>query len=316
MSADLVFSCGLILLILAVAAFAIGTREDFAAIVGFVAYGLLISVAWMSISAPDVALTEAAVGGGVTGALLLGASARLRTTALRSVKKECPGWCGRTTALVVCVCVSAGLVAVVLLLPEPPPTLAPAAKAQLATTGLGNPVTAVLMSFRALDTLLEKVVLLLALVGVWSLASDRFWGGRPAFGYLPRPHGALVFFARILVPLGVLVCVYQFWVGADAPGGAFQGGAILSAMWILGFLSGLVIVPRVDAFGIRLLLTVGVFVFLAAGLAGFALASGFLAYPEEFAKPIILLIEVAMTLSVAVTLGLLVAGPPGGNSKQ
>ncbi len=310
MSAELVFQCGLILLILAMAIFTIGTREDFAAIVGFVAYGLLLSLAWMTLSSPDVALTEAAVGGGVTGALLLGASARLRS-APRPARKERPGWCGRATALILCVCVSAGLVAVVLLLPEPAPTLAPEAKAQLATTGLGNPVTAVLMSFRALDTLLEKVVLLLALVGVWSLAPDRFWGGRPAFGYRPQPHGALVFLTRILVPVGVLLGVYLFWVGADAPGGAFQGGAILSALWILGFLSGLAVVPRVDGLGIRLLLTAGILVFLAAGLAGFAVASGFLAYPEAYAKPIILVIEVAMTLSVAVTLGLLVAGPPG-----
>ena len=44
---------------------------------------------------------------------------------------------------------------------------------------LGNPVTDVLMAFRAMDTLLEKIVLLLAIVGVWSLAPDRVWGGTP-----------------------------------------------------------------------------------------------------------------------------------------
>ena len=50
-----------------------------------------------------------------------------------------------------------------------------------ASAGLdvGNPVTAVLLAYRSLDTLLEKVVLLLALMGVWSLAPDRFWGGAP-----------------------------------------------------------------------------------------------------------------------------------------
>ena len=44
----------------------------------FVVYGLLLSLAWVRLSAVDVALTEAAIGSGVTGMLLLGAAARLR----------------------------------------------------------------------------------------------------------------------------------------------------------------------------------------------------------------------------------------------
>ena len=51
-------------------------------------------------------------------------------------------------------------------------------------------------------------------------------------------------------------------------------------------------------------------VFLAVGLAGFALTGMFLAYPESYAKALIIVIEVALTLSIAATLGLLVAGPP------
>ena len=47
---------------------------------GFVAYGLLLSIAWVALSAIDVALTEAAIGGGLTGVLLIGAAARLRAT--------------------------------------------------------------------------------------------------------------------------------------------------------------------------------------------------------------------------------------------
>jgi len=46
------------------------------------------------------------------------------------------------------------------------------------------------------------------------------------------------------------------------------------------------------------------------GILGFAIAAGFLAYPAGFAKPLILFIEAFMTLSIAVTLPLLVIGPP------
>ena len=309
MSVELVFCIGLALLILAVAGFTIVAKESFAAVVGFVVYGLLLSLAWMSLSSPDVALTEAAVGSGVTGALLLGACARLRKGIDRPKRARVDDW--PSLALMLCGCVSAGLASVVLLLPDPAPTLAPLAREHLLATGLGNAVTAVLMAYRALDTLLEKVVLLLALVAVWSLAHDRFWGGRPAFGYSQEPGGPLIFLTRLLVPVGIVAGVYLLWVGADAPGGAFAGGAILAAMAILGFISGWAMVPAVNGFRLRFVLVVGVIVFLVAGLAGFAWASGFLAYPEGFAKPIIVLIEVAMIFSIGATLALLVAGPPG-----
>ena len=44
----------------------------------FVAYGLILALVWVRLAAVDVAMTEAAIGSGVTGALLVGAAARLR----------------------------------------------------------------------------------------------------------------------------------------------------------------------------------------------------------------------------------------------
>ena len=49
---------------------------------------------------------------------------------------------------------------------------------------------------------------------------------------------------------------------------------------------------------------------LAAGFAGSGMAGSFFAYPAGFAKPIILSIEAFMLLTIAVTLPMLVAGPP------
>jgi multisubunit Na+/H+ antiporter MnhB subunit len=181
MNIEGIYSVALLLLIVAVADFVIMAREHFAATVGFVAYGLLIALAWMGLSAPDVALTEAAVGGGVTGALLLGACAGLRGA---NDPDERPRLIERGAALVLSVGITAALIGVMLLLPEPAPTLAPSAKESLGSTGLANAVTAVLMVYRALDTMLEKVVLLLALVAVWSLAADRFWEDVPPSGFL------------------------------------------------------------------------------------------------------------------------------------
>jgi multisubunit Na+/H+ antiporter MnhB subunit len=303
------FDAGLAVLVLGMAAWTIVARDTFAAVIGFIAYGLLLALVWVRLAAPDVALTETALGSGLTGVLLVGACTRLRRTKNPTFGKE-PTAALRLAAIGLCILVSAGLAALVLLLPEPAPTLAALAAANLAATGLGNPVTAVLMAYRAIDTLLEVVVLLLALLGVWSLAPDFLWGGLPGPHHRADPDGILTFVAQLLAPIGILVGIHIFWVGSVAPGGEFQGATILAAMWILTTLSGLVDAPAVSRRWLRLLLIAGPAVFLIIGLAGFAMAGAFLAYPTEHAKLLILIIEVPVTLSIAAMLALLVAGPP------
>jgi len=305
----LALDAGLAFLVLGVAVWTIAARETFAAVVGFVVFGLLLALIWVRLLAPDVALTEAAIGSGVTGVLLLGASTCLRRTETLATGAK-RGVTLQLAAAVLCALVSVGLAAIVLLLPEPAPTLAPQAAANIAATGLGNPVTAVLMAYRAIDTVLETVVLLFALVGIWSLAPDRVWGGLPGPRHHADPDGLLTFIAQLLVPLGILVGFHIFWVGSVAPGGEFQGATILAAMWVLAMMAGLVDAPAVSRRWLRLLLVAGPAVFFAIGLAGFAMAGAFLAYPESQAKLLIVTIEVPVTLSIATTLALLVAGPP------
>ncbi|WGJ14303.1 DUF4040 domain-containing protein [Methylocapsa sp. D3K7] len=297
---------GLAALVLALAAWTIFVREAFAAVVAYVAYGLLLSIVWVRLFAVDVALTEAAIGSGVTGVLLIGAAARLREAEVA----EHPSEPQRFWTIVLCAAVTLALATVVLFLPDPAPTLAPEASQHLAETGLGNPVTAVLITYRAFDTMLEKVVLVLAVVGVWSLAPDRFWGGAPGEPRAMHPEPTLAFLAQMLPPLGILVGIHIFWTGADAPGGAFQGGAILAAMWMIVIMAKIIEAPPVGALWLRLALVAGPAVFLAAGVAGIGVASGFFAYPAGFAKPLILFVEAFMTLTIAVTLPMLVAGPP------
>jgi multisubunit Na+/H+ antiporter MnhB subunit len=263
-------------LLLAIATWTILARTAFAAVVLFMVFGLLLAIVWVNLSAVDVALTEAAIGGGVTSMVLLGAASRLRGSKAAIPRVSLPF---KITAGVFCALVSAALATVVFSLPDVAPTLAPMAKENLAESGLGNPVAAVLFVFRALDTLLEKVVLLLALVGVWSLASDRAWNGVPALRVYESPSRILVFLALVLPPIGIMVGIYMFWAGASQPGGAFQGGTVLAAMWLLTMMARVQNVPSISAWWLRLLLVVGPMAFLAVGLAGFFFADSFLAYP-------------------------------------
>ena len=48
------------------------------AIVLFMAFGLLMALAWARLAAPDIGLAEAAIGAGLTGALLLDAYGALQ----------------------------------------------------------------------------------------------------------------------------------------------------------------------------------------------------------------------------------------------
>jgi multisubunit Na+/H+ antiporter MnhB subunit len=278
------------------------------AVTHYIAYGLLLALLWVRLDAVDVALTEAAVGSGLAGIVLLRAAAgepALDNSHARTV---------RIVAAIVSAAVTAGLCAVVLSLPLPPPTLAGEVARGLPGTNLGNPVTAVLMVFRALDTVLETVVVLLALIGVWALVPET---DRPTEPPLPLPNrGAspMIFLARVLVPFGLLFAAYQVWAGADTPGGKFQGAAVLAAMVLLLILSGLVAAPSRNSRRIQAMLLVGPFVFLAVGVAGFPLTGFFLGYPPGLEKPVIILVEVVSTISIATTLVMLALGPHRGST--
>ncbi|MDM0075954.1 DUF4040 domain-containing protein [Variovorax sp. J2P1-59] len=306
---SLTLNIALALLFLGLAAWTVFARDTFAAVAGFIPYGLLLTLVWLQLSAIDVAMTEAAIGAGLTGALLVGAASRLRRTEAAALADR-PGLLTRVLAAVAAVGVAGVIAVCVLALPDPSPTLAPQVAANIASTGVGNPITAVLLSFRAMDTLLEAVVLLFALVGVWSLAPDRAWGGRPGPAQPADPNGILAYFARVLPPIGIVVAIYILWVGADDPGGKFQGATILAAMWLLVMMAGLADAPPVSRVWLRTVLVAGPAVFIAIGFTGVAIAGAFLAYPEGYAKPLIVVIEVALMPSLAMTLALLLAGAP------
>ncbi len=296
----------LVLLILLASGWTVAARDRRDSVIGFIGVGLLLSLAWMRLNAVDVALTEAAIGGGATGLLLLRACARLVPV---ETGQERPGRAVLLATGLICCAIFAGLSAVVLGPAEPAPTLAPAAAAHMGELGLGNPVTVVLLAYRALDTLLEKVVLVLALIGIWALSPDAFWGGAPASLRAEQSSGALTFLAQVLPPVGVVIGVYLVWNGADRPGGTFQGGTVLAAMWLLVMMAGLRDPPEIRLRKLRLLVVFGPVVFLVTGFAGFWIADGFLSYPPGLAKPIIVVVEAALALSIAVILAMLLAGP-------
>jgi len=208
----------------------------------------------------------------------------------------------RLVLIVLLSALAAGLGYVVLSLPVQDPGLSEQVTANLVPSGVSNPVTAVLLNFRSYDTLLEMGVLLLALVGVWSL------GGIPQQRNSTRPGPVLDTLSRQLVPLLILVAGYLLWVGAYAPGGAFQAGAVLAAAGVLLLLAGWRPGARFSRLPLRIALVTGLGIFVAVGMVLILLGRRLLEYPPSFTGSLILLIEAAASLSIGITLAALFLG--------
>jgi len=283
---------------------AVTSRDLFNSIVLFIAFGLLMALAWVRLDAPDVALAEAAIGAGLTGALLLGAFARLGSSA---GKPERAGTgralCApkRFMALAAAAATAVGLGWAIWSLPPRAAGLSGEVAASLGVSGVTNPVTAVLLNFRGYDTLLETAVLLLALLGVWSL------GGAP-LRREPPSGPVLEALTGTLIPLLILIAAYLLWVGAHAPGGAFQAGSVLGAAGVLLLLAGWRPPARVTGFPLRLLLAVGPAVFVAMAALLHLVEGELLRFPPAWAGILILILETVAALSIGVTLAALFLG--------
>jgi len=55
----------------------VSTRELLQSVVYFIAYGLLLSLSWTRLDAPDIAMAEAAIGAGLMGVLLIDTAGEL-----------------------------------------------------------------------------------------------------------------------------------------------------------------------------------------------------------------------------------------------
>jgi multicomponent Na+:H+ antiporter subunit B len=160
---------GLLVVALVAAVATALARTTVAALVAFAAYSLALAMTWVVLRAPDVALTEAAVGAGVTTSLFLLVVRR----AARGEGDIDPPRRLRPRSVVVAGVVSAGLLLTVPALPAVGDPAAPAFGsvtefylADSAARGVDNVVTAVLVVYRGFDTFGEIAVVVAAAVAV------------------------------------------------------------------------------------------------------------------------------------------------------
>lgn len=273
----------------------------------FIALGVLVSLIWARLEAPDLAIAEVAIGSGITGALLMAAMHDLPTEVHDKM---------RPTRLVT-ILVSVGTAVLVLAIAlaffsaidgNVDNRLQSIVMDKLAGSGVTNPVTAVLLNYRSYDTLLELVVLIAAAAGIRALGIEV-----PAPRVLDPMLNTLI---AIIVPALVLTGFYLLWVGAHSPGGAFQAGSVLAAAIVLSRLAGRDLLAHMPSWLLSWSLVLGAVVFLTVGLGIIFISHEFLQFPPGSAGALILVIEFFAMLSISATLVLAFAGGEPANKDK
>lgn len=307
-----IFGVFLLTLLVITAVAIVRTTNLFVAVMLMGIASLLIAANFFILDAADVALTEAAIGAGISTVLFLSA------LALTSERER-----SRTSRRAL----SFGVVAVLALIliyatfdkprfgdPDAPvqthvaPWYLDATREQV---DIPNVVTAVLGSFRGYDTLGEVFVVLTAGIGVLFLLTPARRPGRSSAAQ-PEPDTGLRHhliprvLGRLLIPFIILFGLYVQFHGEYGPGGGFQAGAIVASGIILyalleGEARALTIIPHRVLVG---LMCGGALLYAAVGFAGMLLGGNFLDYSVLAADPVkgqqygIILIEAGVGVTV------------------
>lgn len=233
----------------------------------FMSYSLVMSMLWVLLESPDLAITEAAVGAGVTSVLFFMTLKKIQAIGKEhkveqdSTTQEINARAGvrrfdryyKFIAILLGVAVILALVLTVSHLPAFGDASNPYnnevsvryLEKGLEETGAVNAVTGMILDYRAFDTFGESCVLFIAATCVLVLLrddkSDTTAKALINERYEPVSDTILQTSAMILFPAIMVFGIYILLNGHLSPGGGFSGGAIMGAGLIL----------HVNAFGYK-----------------------------------------------------------------
>jgi multicomponent Na+:H+ antiporter subunit B len=278
--------------------------------------GLLSASLFVSLDALDVAITEAAVGAGISTVLFLGALARTRSREAVTPRRKV--WSGAAVAVL--------LGATLLYASQDLPPFAdantpvqthPVTQTYLEGSqediGIPNTVTAVLASYRGYDTLGELAVVFTAgiTVPLLLMRTRRRHERRKGKETVLTEYRILRVTSKILMPFILFFACYILAHEDYGPGGGFQAGVIFASGFVLyGLVFGIRGLERVVPWRVLLrLIPAGVLLYAGLGLLNMALGGSFLDYgtlvpdhPEEGEHYGILVIETGVGITVAAAL--------------
>jgi len=288
----------------------------FLALVYISVIGLIVSLCFVYLSAPDLALTQISVET-VTILLLL--------LALNLLPKFARTDCSTTLRIrdgVLATVAGAGVAwlayAVMTRQPNDPVSAFHWAEAKSGGGGT-NVVNVILVDFRGFDTFGEIIVLGIAALGIYALLKTAVWGisGQRLLAWMPdlirspeRHPMMLVVASRLILPMAMVVALYLFLRGHNMPGGGFIAGLVFTiAMLIQHMASGFEWAEERRRTERHALISLGVLIAAATGLGALAFGEPFLTSAfGYFHLPLIGEIELATAMLFDIGVALTVVG--------
>ena len=213
-------------------------RERFTAVVLTGAIGLVASLTFIALSAPDLAMTQLSVDVVSTALLLMG----LALLPQVSPRESTPLRRGRDFALAGAAGLGIAWLTWLMLTRDHDSIAWYFLANSLPAGGGSNAVNVILVDFRGYDTFGEITVLGIAGVGVLALMDGlrvRRAGtdadGRP-WSYRRTPVMLRVI-ARLVLPLALVASVYIYWRGHNQPGGGFIAGLVTAVALVLQYMA-------------------------------------------------------------------------------
>ena len=305
-----IFAVFLLSLLVITAIAIVRAKNLFVAVMLTSIFSLLMAANFFILDAADVALTEAAVGAGVTTVIFLCA---LSLTDDREKPREGNRWIAFCTVAVLALLIIYATFDKPRLGDPDAPVHQHVAPWYLDKTpeyiDIPNVVTAILGSFRGYDTLGEVFVVFSACIGVlFILGVSPVKRNNEVIKKTSglRHHLIPQVVGRLLIPFIVLFGLYVQFHGEYGPGGGFQAGAIIATGVILyGLLEGesaaLKAIPRSVLLG---MVVGGALLYGGVGVACMLMGGAFLDYSVLAADPVagqqlgILIIEAGVGMAV------------------
>jgi multicomponent K+:H+ antiporter subunit A len=215
-----------------------GHHDRFLSVVVASAVGLVTSLSFVSLSAPDLALTQLTVDVVATVLLLMGLALLPRQSPLESsVPRKL-----RDATLALAIGASIAWLAWVMLTRDHDSISWYFLNHAAVAGGGTNVVNVILVDFRGYDTFGEITVLGIAAIGVLALM-DGMHTRRPAvddagFAWTFADHPLMLrVAARVLLPIALVVTLYIFLRGHNQPGGGFIAGLITAVTLVMQYMA-------------------------------------------------------------------------------
>ncbi|MFC3099833.1 monovalent cation/H+ antiporter subunit A [Altererythrobacter lauratis] len=303
-------------LIAGVVAVVVSEHKRFLALIYISVVGLIVSLGFIYLSAPDLALTQISVEVVTILLLLLALNLLPKITLPRSASVRHV----RDAVLAIGAGGGVGWLAYAVMTRAPNDPISAFHWAQSKPGGGGtNVVNVTLVDFRGFDTFGEIIVLGIAALAIYALlqTATRGASGARLLAWIPdivrspeRHPMMLVVASRLILPIAIVVALHIFLRGHNLPGGGFIAGLVFAIAMLIQFMaSGFEWAEERRRTERHALIAFGVLIAAATGLGSLAFGAPFLTSAfGYFHFPVVGEVELATALLFDIGVALTVVG--------